>query len=441
MKRHALQLIVVAALTSTAALGQITCAPGTPAASHLICQFPFATGALANSSAANGTSAQGEAAALDLAVATQLNQLPLATASAGTVVAYRNGVPETFNSLGPILVDRAQPIGANRVFIGATGSQYVFNQIDGQKLSNLPFYYSRQTNGSTTEVTESIQGSMVVNQFVIVFTYGLSSRADMSFIVPITRISQSVNVPGSTEYVFDSAGKYLFSTSGPAQFSTGSASGAGDGEASFKYAVYMGEHAAVSTGAIFRAPTGVAENFLGSGAWGFNPYIVYSFLGKVSPHFKAAYQWNTATELNNPTFTSPIYASNLPAGKRPCGTGPNGETLVCQGNQGLPGGVQYDFGADWAISRRFTAAADLLGSQFLNTQRLILSVATIPTTPSTTAITTTNQPSSYSVHDVSTGLKWNPGGNVVFSVNLLTQINNDGLHARPTPLIGLAYKF
>jgi hypothetical protein len=262
----------------------------------------------------------------------------------------------------------------------------------------------------------------------------------MSVIVPITRVSQTTYVPKSTEYLFDSNGTFLFPSPGPAQSGSGSASGAGDGEASLKYAVYMGEHAAVSAGATFRAPTGVAENFLGSGAWGFNPYIVYSYLGRVSPHFKAAYQWNTASELNNPTFSNPIYtkATNKPN----CGNGPNDTVLVCQANKGLPGGVQYDLGADWAISKRFTAAADLLGSQFLNTQRLITAAATIPTTPSDTAvITTTNQPSSYSVHDVSTGIKWNPGGALVFSANLLTQINNDGLHARPTPLIGLAYKF
>jgi hypothetical protein len=38
-------------------------------------------------------------------------------------------------------------------------------------------------------------------------------------------------------------------------------------------------------------------------------------------------------------------------------------------------------------------------------------------------------------------VKWNPALSLVFSANLLTQLNNNGMRARPTPLLGIAYKF
>jgi hypothetical protein len=378
----------------------------------------------ANSTAANGkNTAQAQAQALDLAVATQLGQLPLATASAGTVIAYKNGVPETFNNLGPILVDRAQPIGANRFFLGATATQYVFTYIDSESLKSLPFFYSKSAknpDGSTTYVSENIKSSFVVNQLVAVATLGLTSHAEASFIIPFTRVSTGSNVPSSIEYVVDANGNRLFTAPGPTQSASGTASGVGDIEISGKYAIFVGERSAVSTGAILRTPSGVAENFLGSGAWGFNPYLVYTYLSHVSPHARIGYQWNSSTYLN-PNID--------PA------------TSKSKGNLSLPGGLAYDIGADWAISKRFTAAGDLMGNQYLNTQRIVVSnTLNIPGVPEGTK-TTTNAPASYSITDISTGLKWNPGSTFVVSINLLTQINNDGLHARPAPLIGLSYKF
>ena len=166
-----------------------------------------------------------------------------------------------------------------------------------------------------------------------------------------------------------------------------------------------------------RTPTGDDLNYLGSGAFGFSPYLVYSYLAKISPHAKIGYQWNTSTELNNPTATP-------------------------GGNLALPGGVQYDFGADWAVLRHVTIAGDLLGNQYLNAPKLVRTNTPLPTTPSTVSLPTiVPGTSSYSINNFSIGLKWNPFRNAVFSGNVLTQLNNNGLRSRPTPLVGISYKF
>lgn len=448
MKRLGLQILLFCLLSSTIALGQINCSSGSDS-TKLVCEFPFATGALTNASAlgqggsgvpTGAVPALGVATGLNVAVATQLSQLPLASASAGTIVAYRNGVPQTFSNLGPILVDRAQTVGKGKFFLGFTASQYVFTHIDGKPLSSLQFSYSRyacaagqsnctESNSVSTTYTQqpSNRLAFVVDQFVSVATLGLTNKLDLSAIVPYTRVSLGSSIPTSTNYVVSSNGDLLFSQANAPTYAYGTASGIGDAEASFKYSLYGGEHVTVSSGAIFRIPTGDELNLLGSGAWGINPFLTYSYLAKFSPHAKIGYQWNTDSDLNNPTYTAPVYSNGA---------------LVSQPNRPLPGGVQYDIGGDWAVARRFTVALDLLGYQFINSQRLVFSTAVVNASPSPLTLpTTTAESASYSINDVSTGFKWNPFANFVFSANLLTQINNDGLRARPTPLLGVAYKF
>jgi hypothetical protein len=428
MKRRTLQLLLLAALSSSGAMAQIDCISG-PASQKLVCQFPFATGVFTNATALGGTqgiqSAVQAAGVFNSAIGTQVSQLPLASASAGTVVVYRAGVPETYNNLGPILTDRAQTVGKHRFFLGFTASQFVFTDIDGISLSSLPFAYyatayQQGTNTvlSNTYTSEATKLSFKINQFIGVATLGLSSRVDVSVIVPIERVSLGATTFNSTSYILDANNNLIFGPySNPNTYSPGSASGIGDVTFNGKGELWRGDHGTVSAGMNVRTPTGDDLNYLGSGAWGFSPYLVYSYLAKISPHAKIGYQWNTTTELNNPT-------------------GQPG------GNQALPGGMQYNLGADWAVLRHITVALDLLGNQYLNAPKLVRTTTPLPTNPSTISLQTiVPGTSSYSINNASAGLKWNPYRNLVLSGNVLFQINNNGLRSRPTPLVGMSYKF
>jgi hypothetical protein len=440
MRQRTLQLLLLAAVSSSAATGQINCNPGSPSANKLVCEFPISTGVLTNATALGGNSSNQSSASsalqtattINIGIATQLSQLPLASASAGTVEVYKAGVPETYSNLGPILVDRAEVIGKGKVFIGFTASQYVFTNIDGISLNSLKFSYSQTayapgstTPISTTYTSENTSTSFRMDQLVAVGTIGLSSRVDMSVIVPIERVSLGASTFGSMSYV-QSAGS---STAiGPLPnnsiYSRGTASGVGDINFNAKGVLWSGERATFSSGLTVRTPTGDDQNLLGSGAWGFNLYAVYAYLAKVSPHFKVGYQWNTTTELDNPTDKF-------------------GQ------NQSLPGGVQYDAGADWAMVKKLTVAADILGSQYLNTPIYVpttsaaINTAPSPTSPATpTSLPSSEiQNSSYSISNVSAGFKLNPAWNLVLSGNVLIQLNNNGLRSRPTPLVGISYKF
>jgi len=430
MKRRTLQLLLLAAISSSSAMGQSTtpqidCTTGA-VSQKLVCEFPFATGLFANASALGGgtgqANAQQVATSLNIAIATQVSQLPLSSASAGVVLVYKNGVPETFYDLGPILTDRGQTIGRHKFFLGFTASQFVFTDIDGVPLGKLPFTYFRSAYNSSgafvsnTYTTETTNLSFRINQFIGVATFGLTDKVDLSVIVPSEKVMLSDSTSAPTNYVVDAGNNLLFQYGGTAAHFPGSASGVGDVNVNLKAVLWRRERATFSAAGNVRAPTGDHLNLLGSGAWGFNPYIVYSYLAPVSPHLKIGYQWNTASELDNPTN-------------------------VRGNNQKLPGGLQYDLGADWAANRRFTVAAALLGNQYLNAPKLLTANTAIKGVPGGFLPTSTTQNSSYSINNVSTGFKWNPAGGLVLSANVLFQINNVGLRARPTPLVGISYKF
>ena len=168
---------------------------------------------------------------------------------------------------------------------------------------------------------------------------------------------------------------------------------------------------------VVRFPTGDALNYLGSGAYGFNPYAVFSYQARVSPHVKLGYQFNTTTVLNRSLVS--------------------GEPL------GLPGGLQYDIGADASVYKKIiTAAADLLGNYVVNAPVLI---------PGTVPIQgfnrfNLNEPtliprtSSYTLDQLSLGVKFKPTAHLFFYGNVLIQLNNVGLRSNPVPLVGISYK-
>ena len=434
MTKRTLQLLLLGCVSSVGAIAQINCANGSPTATKLVCQIPFSTGVFNTNggiSPASLAAAQGIASTINSAFATQVSQLPLTSASAGTIVLYKAGVPVTYYNQGPILTDRAATIGRHKLYLGFSVSQFYFTDIDGISLNHVPFTYQAtatdKTTGavlSNTFTTETANIHFKLDQYIAVATYGVSNRLDVSMILPIERVSVGTATLNTQAYILNAdnvvvLGPYPV----PSTYVPGTASGIGDIVFNGKYVAWRGEHSTFSTGMDLRTPTGDDLNYLGSGAWGFNPYLVYSYLARVSPHARIGYQWNTATELNNPTLTA-------------------------GGNKALPGGVQYDVGADWAWTQHLTLAGDLLGSQYTNAAKVVKSLTPLPppvtnppTNPSIFLPTVTTANASYTISDLSLGAKWNPFRDLVITGNVLIQLNNEGLRTRPAPLLGISYKF
>ena len=394
----------------------------------LICLLPVAT---------LGTSAgtqNSPAVPFNSTFATQLSQLPLVSAASGLNVEFTAQGPKIVSeNLGPILTDRAETIGRHKLFLGFFYQRFRFNAVDGTNIDKIPLVLtvSNTSTGAASEyVQEQLKVDFKLDQYVGVVAFGLSDTTDLAMIIPIERVSMGASSAGTLYTVLPNSLKSSpFST-----FLPGSASGIGDVVADVKHnfwGIKQESNFKFAGGLFVRFPSGNALNYLGSGAFGFNPYAIFSYQWKVAPHARVSYLWNTNSVLIPP---------------------PNNPT----GSSQLPGGLQYDVGADWAAARQLTIAADFFGNQFLNSPYLIpcgtggTTCTTIPTSPSTTPPSLTPTKQSYTVNDFSLGAKWAPFArknqtkpldNLILYGNALFQMNNVGLRSNVVPLFGISYKF
>ncbi|HEY7818670.1 MAG TPA: hypothetical protein VIG29_10655, partial [Vicinamibacteria bacterium] len=191
----------------------------------------------------------------------------------------------------------------------------------------------------------------------------------------------------------------------------GSASGIGDLTLRLK-----GRMAgSVAMGLDVRVPTGDEENLLGVGAPGVRPFVVLSRSSRAfSPHFNVGYLWNGSSVLaGNPT---------------------TGES------EDLPDHVTYVAGADFGVSQRFTFVLDVIGTYLIDAPRLNQTtflardgISTFPTVSFTEE--------SYNLLSGAVGFKLNVVENLLVDVNLLFNLDNNGLRDKITPLVGFEYAF
>jgi Putative MetA-pathway of phenol degradation len=415
------------------AYGQVSCLPATPNSTKLVCELPVGASTVAASAVGQSTAlanAAGVSAAINSSIGTQLTQLPIPSASVGTVVIQQAGNPfgVPFDNLGPVLTDRPDTVGKHRLFVGFSYQRFNFNAIDGIDLGSLPVGYVSQPTTTSPDLTiygsESADVNFHLNQYVGLITYGLTKTSDVSVIVPINDVSLAVRTSNFQTYLYDSnANQYSNESLPPGTkiTTTGTASGIGDVIVTFKQALLgqEGRPPAVSVGADVRFPTGDALNYLGSGAYGINLHGLFEYRWKLSPHLKLGYQWNTDSQLVN---------------------------ISQKANTQLPGGLQYDAGADYRLNRKLTLAADILGSQFVNTNLLVKTQVNLnPAPPTDSGITATSVtvlstvPNTYTTANFSAGLKYHPAKHWLFYGNVLVALNNVGLRSDPVPLVGISF--
>jgi hypothetical protein len=357
---------------------------------------------------------------------------------------------------------------------GSTPSMPVTCSINGtNNLNGCAFVRDRIDTANTI--------SLKVNQYTSYITYGLTNRIDLSMVIPIENVrmslySQDAIVPSTSGFFAVTPGspnsilpnQNLTNTNGapyffhlfkncpntsPASGATGlapaclqhnfpdfsftgsgskpvnSASGIGDIVARVKWNAWEGERAGFAVGMDVRFPTGDALNYLGSGAYGFRPFAVFSYRARVSPHVLVGYEWNTES----------ITAGDLTTGVK--GSVPNDFT--------------YTVGADARVTKWLTGAFDIVGQRVFNTetvsvtqQQFLANCGTCTANPNPSTITLpnlANSPnSSYNITNASMGIKARPfpkASRLVFTVNLLVRLDDGGLRSKPAPLVGVGYTF
>jgi hypothetical protein len=341
-------------------------------------------------------------------------------------------VPVPYDNLGPILTDRPDTVGRHHLFIGFSYQHFNFNSLDGVSMGSLPagFTFSQPSSANPSDTqtfygTESNNVAFKLDQYVGVLTFGFTKKTDISVVVPINSVSLAAKATNFQAYVYDSVSQAYTNLSPAASTAvniTGTASGIGDVTLNVKQLLIGGEgsRAAVAAGATLRIPSGDALSYLGSGAVGGNVYGLFEYRKKLAPHLKLSYQWNGNSQVMN---------------------------LQAPPNTRLPGGLQYDAGADFRVVRRLTLAGDLLGNQFVNTPSFVdttlsASGGTLPPgsgiPTSITFATALNN--SYTTINLSGGLKFYLGKGLLVYGNALKQVNDVGLRSNVVPLVGIAFK-
>jgi hypothetical protein len=426
MTKRILLFLSFCTIVSTVAWAQQSCILSNGSFSNkLACQIPVITTAATPGTIGN------PAAVFSSSFAVQLGQLPILSSGSGVIfnLDKSTGLPIASENLGPILTERAETIGKHKLLVAFAYQHFNFTSIDGTDLSAVPFVFAAQTGtvtipdknqpctgtGSIICLSQTDHINMSINQYTALATFGINAKTDISVIIPFEQVSQNVAAHG-TQYFINSNPPVsaTFTSAAP-----GSANGIGDMLVGVKRMLWSGENARLAAGILVRFPTGDALNYLGSGAYGFDPYGSFSYNYKrISPHARLGYQFNTSTVLS-----------------------PN---VNGSGNSNLPGGFQYAFGADAIVFKKVptTFAADYLGNYIRNAPVLVLGTPvqvqgfSVPDQP-----TLRPQVGSYNSSQLSLGFKVKPYKSLMFYGNVLLQLNNVGLRSAPVPLAGVSYTF
>ena len=213
------------------------------------------------------------------------------------------------------------------------------------------------------------------------------------------------------------------------------AKGIGDITLRGKYEVIHHEKLTGSVGLGIRFPSGDANNFLGTGAYGLIPFGALTYRSRLSPHVRFGYEWNSSSIL-----------AGFPTGG--INTTTNKPNPV---SASLPPAFLYSGGADYRATKRLTIAADLIGERVRDASRVYLgSFNRLPQTDGTTPTASESLQSipsirsrfqSYSSDSIATGAKLRLFRELVLIGNITTRIDSGGLRADIVPLVGLSYAF
>lgn len=351
------------------------------------------------------------------AVGAQLSLLPIPSPASGILLRFdRNTAVFTRvnETLGPILSERTETIGRNKLFLAIDYQRFTFGSIDRISLKKLPLVFQScnvplTRNGTycpgiLTVATSTNRMDLKINQFMFFATFGLTNRVDVSVAVPFLDSGLGMSLLSRT-----------ILNGPPTGFPPGTVSGSntGIGDVVFrgKGTLLKRGHLGLAAVTDLRIPSGDELNFHGSGAFGVRPMLAASYEAKFSPHANVGYQWNANSALANP------YIAATSANEKQ-----------------LPTSFFYSVGVDGAATRKSTVVVDFLSARVFDALRLSqVSPFGFPSVfPTTTSFTTSQG---------SVGLKVNPVGNLLITANVAFKLDHHGLRNNPIPLAGFGITF
>jgi hypothetical protein len=376
---------------------------------------------------------QSEFGQINVALVRQLGALPIPSPASGFTYTF-DSATGTFlrstQSFGPILADRAETIGRGRFAFGYNLQQFSFETFDGLRLSHIPGVFTHDDfnlgGGRADVITTNNTIAASVTQSTLSVTYGAREHLDISLGVPLIRTSLSVMSNATIHRLGTASNPAIHFFRDPEAAGTygsersfvsrGSATGLGDVIVRGKGTAFKTSRAGVAVGVEARLPTGQEENLLGSGSFGLKVFeAVSASYGRVSPHVNVAYQWNGRSVLAGDV------ANNI------------------KGD--LPDEISYVVGADVGVEKRLSIAFDVLGRHSSDAPTLSRSTFTPAGSPAETFPDIAFGVGALNVVSGAFGLKANVAGTLLVTFNLQFKLNDAGVRAKVTPLVGLEYGF
>ena len=371
---------------------------------------------------------QAEFSQLNIALASRLASMPLPSPASGYTYTYdpRSGVfVRSTGSFGPILGERAETIGRNKLSVGFTYQRFSFDTAGGMDLRQLPavFTHDNAAPGLASDLVTTMNVvDLEVQQYTTFITYGLSRRVDLVVALPVVGVDLSVSSEATVRRIGTAGDPRIhFFRDGSGGFgntrrftAAGRASGIGDVLAGIKATALTRGRTKVAVGLDVRLPTGDEEDLLGSGALGVRPFLIVSSNRRVAPHLDLGFQWNGQSVL----------AGNPATGRKDT----------------LPHQVVATAGADARLNGRFTLAVDLLARRTLDSPRLE-TVTFRALDGRTTFPSIQFDRGSVDTVDGSIGVKWNLVGRLLLDGSVLLKLNEGGVRDGVSWLGGIEYSF
>jgi len=409
---------------------------------------------------------------VNLAIASQVATFPIPSSSGGFTFSVndRGEVTPTSTNFGPLFAERAVTIGHKQFNVGFSFQSTGFSSFEGTDLDSGQLSFIREHNDccpggannppTATNFTpeferdllrSNLRATIDTNTTAFFANYGLTNRVDVGIAVPIVHVkidasvdsqilrmaAQSVNNP--MIHSFDGLGSSTETLS-----ASGSASGLGDILLRAKYNFARTQTTAFAAALDLRLPTGDKDNLLGSGATQTKIFFVGSGeYGRFNPHVNFGYTFSSG-DASSEAVTFDLDPSQYALATLP-GFTPNTVDLS------VPNEVNYVLGLSFAPTSRVTLGFDMHGRTMLDVPRFSLqdtSYANRTTGPVPTAPYVAQN--EFSVENPSANLnlllgvvggKVNLGGAFLLNVTVLFQMNDEGLKAKPTPVIGFDYVF
>jgi hypothetical protein len=380
--------------------------------------------------------------AINSIIAAQLATIPLGSSSGGFSYTFDPGLG-TFSresgTFGSAFAERALTAGRGRWNAGFNFQRATYDTLEGRNLQNgdVRVYLVHQDCCGLPNVPGAppdpfFEGDVIENSLSLNLTsstfsgflnYGVTDRLDVGLVVPFVTINMQASVLARVVRLATASNPGIHQFEGGADertFSeTARSQGLGDLLLRTKYRFFETDGGGLAAGVDIRLPTGDSEQLLGTG----NAQVKLALIGSMasgpfSPHVNLGYTIS--------------------------GGGSSGPLAV---TPEAPDEFSYAAGFDLALHERLTLSGDVLGRTLRGLGRLVPVARQFPFMTQAGQFGTatfeefSRRPGDLSLVVGAAGVRFNPGGNLLVSAQMLVPMTRAGLRDRITPVIGIDYSF